>query len=134
MKTNGKILEYRSSLLVKDLLVNFSGYGVAVSKEALQHLPPNYELKIGQIYYLHPSSSSVGPVSPAGISPLADTDGTSGIKRIKIIITKKQLQELLAKQVSVEEVLAGLQKGTWDGVDSPTSWRPTLGTILEGSE
>ncbi|KAF8412063.1 hypothetical protein HHK36_000016 [Tetracentron sinense] len=128
VKTDGKILEYRASILVKDLLVNFSGYGVSLSKEASQHLTPNYELKIGQLCYLLPSP---GSVNPTGIS----SDCTSvRIKRIKVIITKQQLQELLSKKASVEEMLTGLRKGIWDGVDSSPSWRPKLKTILEESE
>lgn len=134
VKMDGKILEFSMPILVKDILVNFSGSGIGSSKEAYEHLPPNYELKIGKTYYLLPSVSAVDTTSPADISSAAETDKGNGVRRIKIVITKQQLQELLTKQVSVEEVLSGLEKRTWNTVDSSTNRKPKLESIPEGCE
>lgn len=124
VKEDGKILENRAATLVKDMLMEFPGYGFALSPEALQPLPPNYLLN--------------GPVqiaSPAQNSPSVDIGSRNGTKRIKVIITKKKLQELLLKKVTVEEMLSGLQKDSCGGDHSSlTRWRPLLETIPEGSE
>ncbi|XP_077249291.1 uncharacterized protein LOC143888764 [Tasmannia lanceolata] len=125
VKMDGKILEYRAPVLVKDLLFNFDGYGIGISQNASQHLPSYHELKVGHMYYLLSS-----PVKRS----LIDEDPPVGLKRIKVVISKKQLQELMAKTISVEEVISGLHKGEWDGIDSTKSWSPKLETIPEGSE
>lgn len=78
MKTDGKILEYTRPMLVKNVLMNFSGYGIGLSKRPLRQLPLNYELKVGHVYYLLPLSSSDYSSSSLGM------EGTSsGKKRIK---------------------------------------------------
>ncbi|XP_043706287.1 uncharacterized protein LOC122655951 [Telopea speciosissima] len=139
VKSDGKILEYRAPILVRDVLATFADdYGeiLGISKEVSskpdQSLPPGYELKIGHVYYLFPSSAAAATTFP----PICDQK-----RQIKICITKKQLQELLSKTVTMEELLSnstGLdddQKVVWEGVDSFTScWRPKLETILEGCE
>lgn len=135
VKEDGKILEYRAPMLVKDMLIKFPGYGFALSPEALQPLPPSYQLKAGHVYHLLPLYDPVQIASPAHNSPSVDLDSANGTKRIKVIITKHQLQELLLQKVSVEEMLSGLQKDAWDGVHSSVKrWRPLLETIPEGSE
>ncbi|KAF2299496.1 hypothetical protein GH714_032253 [Hevea brasiliensis] len=93
VKTDGKMLEFSSPVLVKDVLVNFSGSGIGLSKEAAEHLPLDYELKLGQVYYILPSLRSVETISSA------QTAG--GVKRIKVVITKQQLKQLLTEQAMV---------------------------------
>ncbi|XP_010251991.1 PREDICTED: uncharacterized protein LOC104593728 [Nelumbo nucifera] len=142
VKSDGKILEYRASILVKDVLLNFSDCGIGISQEAFRYLPPNYELKIGHMYYLLPSSSSssssacLSPsAAPPPVSPSsADAHRPGCLKRIKVVITKQQLQLLLSKTVSLEELLLARDKPAWDGVDSTTNWKPKLETIPEGNE
>ncbi|KAL4347556.1 hypothetical protein GQ457_17G023150 [Hibiscus cannabinus] len=101
VKIDGKMLEFKAPLLVQDVLV---------SKTVSPHLPRNYELKMGSA-----TSSSV-----------ADTQQAGGVKRIKVVITKQELQQLLNKKVSVAEVLAGLEK--------PRNWKPKLESILEEND
>uniref|UniRef100_A0A7N2KVE3 Uncharacterized protein n=1 Tax=Quercus lobata TaxID=97700 RepID=A0A7N2KVE3_QUELO len=123
MKTDGKILEYTRPMLVKNVLMNFPGYGIGLSKRPLRQLPLNYELKVGHVYYLLPLSRSDYSSSSLGM------EGTnSGTKRIKVIITKQQLEELLSKKISVEEKLLEIQK------ESMSRWRPVLETIPEGMD
>ncbi|KAE8077623.1 hypothetical protein FH972_016172 [Carpinus fangiana] len=126
VKMDGKVLEFSMPTIVKDILVNFSGTGIGLSKEASEHLPPNYELKMGKVYYMLPADISSTP------DDVEKAD--RGVKRIKIVITKQQLQDLLTKQISVEDVLLGLEKRTCDSLDSPKNWKPKLESIPEGSE
>ncbi|KAL5567673.1 hypothetical protein UlMin_024248 [Ulmus minor] len=140
VKIDGKILTFKEPILVKDVLVSFSS-GIGLTKEASEHLPPCYELKKGKVYYMLPSltcekkTSVVSEVS--SFSSMAGNDQKDGgIKRIKIVITKKRLQELLKKQISVEEVLLEVEKKTNTCVldNSRSSWKPELESIPEGSD
>ncbi|XP_034710156.1 uncharacterized protein LOC117932940 [Vitis riparia] len=133
VKRDGKMIQFRGPILVKDVLVNFSGLGVGVSREALQHLPSDYELKIGKVYYLLPCPcSSGGSVSAPEVSSMVDDGGQkgSGMKRIKVVITKQQLQDLLSKQISLEELLLSQSVD----LSSPRNWKPKLDPIPEGIE
>ncbi|ONI25746.1 hypothetical protein PRUPE_2G317800 [Prunus persica] len=126
VKTDGKVLEFRAPTLVKDMLMNFSGSGISESKQASELLSPNYKLKLGKVYYMIPLLGSVAKKDRAAT------------RRIKIVITKQQLQELLTKQISVQEVLStsGLEQKSCSSNDSSTNWKPKLESIpeLEGSE
>ncbi|KAI9098018.1 hypothetical protein K1719_025789 [Acacia pycnantha] len=119
-KPDGKILEFRTPIAVKQILQDFPAFFICVSKETSQPLSPDHRLKADTLYYLLPHVSSLG-ISDEG----------SGIKRVKIVITKQQLEQLVAKQISLEDVLSNVQSRT---VDSPNSWRPQLDSIPEGNE
>lgn len=139
VKIDGKVLELKSPITVNDLLANFSGFGVSVSESASQNLPSTYKLKVGKKYYLRPFLNSTGIISPTNTSsPVETEEAAEGVKRIKVVITKQQLQELLSKQISVEDVLSGLGVGgrtTSSCVDSAsTCWKPKLEPIEELSE
>lgn len=129
VKMDGKKIQFRGPILVSDVLPNFSGLGVGESREALQHLPSNYELKIGRVYYLLP-----GPASSRGcdVSAMDDEEQkASGVpKRIKVVITRQQLQELLSKKISVAELLLSRPADS----SSLGNWKPKLDTIPEGIE
>ncbi|KAK8481606.1 hypothetical protein V6N13_077208 [Hibiscus sabdariffa] len=120
VKMDGKMLEFKAPLLVKDVLVKYSGSGIGLSKTVSPHLLRNYELKTGKVYYILPASDSS--------SSVADTLQAGGVRRIKVVITKQELQQLLNKQVSVAEVLAGLEK------EKPRNWKPKLESILEEND
>ncbi|XP_022773755.1 uncharacterized protein LOC111316004 [Durio zibethinus] len=137
VKMDGKILEFRAPVLVKDVLVKFSGSGIGLSKTVAQHLPLNYELKMGKVYYILPSvDDPVRAPTPESNSDssVADTQQTGGVKRIKVVITKQELHQLLTKQLSVEEVLACLEKRNGNFVVSPRNWKPKLESISEENE
>ncbi|XP_059627345.1 uncharacterized protein LOC132270161 [Cornus florida] len=133
VKMDGKMLEFTAPILVKNLLVDYSGSGVGVSKEASHHLPPNYELKLGRSYYLLPITGSVSASSPACVSSMNGTEQNGVVKRIKVVITKKQLEELLSKQISAGDVLSELERETCP-IDSSSCWKPKLESIPEGNE
>ncbi|KAG5558906.1 hypothetical protein RHGRI_008748 [Rhododendron griersonianum] len=137
VKVDGKILELKSPITVNDLSVNFSGFGVFVSETASQSLPPACELKMGKIYYLRPFPASTGIISPTSTPSAVETEETGAAKRITVVITKQQLQELLSKRISVEDVLSGLGVGgrTSSCIDSHSNcWKPKLEPIQEVSE
>ncbi|XP_039060659.1 uncharacterized protein LOC120204675 [Hibiscus syriacus] len=90
-------------LLVKDVLGKCSGWGIGSSK-----------------------TESNSP------SFVADTQRAGGVRRIKVVITKQEFQQLLTKQISAAEVLAGLEKRNVSS--SPRNWKPKLESILEVNE
>lgn len=58
VKSDGKVLEFTTPTLVKDVLVNFTGFVIGSSQDASHHhhhLSPDFELKMGQVYYMLPS-------------------------------------------------------------------------------
>ncbi|KAL2556294.1 uncharacterized protein Fot_01033 [Forsythia ovata] len=69
-----------------------------------------------------PDSSLTGTPPP----PVeAEAEPPTAVKRIKVVITKQQLQELLSKRTSIEAVILGIDS------DSQTSWKPILQPIPE---
>lgn len=130
VKMDGKVVEFGAPILVKDLLVQFSGLSIGISEKASDQLPLDYELKIGKVYYFLPS-----PASPKTSRSISEEDskeqgggGGGGVKRIKVLITKQQLRDLLSKQTSVKEVLARIEQ------PEIGLWKPELEPIPEGSE
>lgn len=125
VKPDGAILKYSSPILVRDAQTDMAVSGIGLFEGSSQHLPPEYELKMGEVYYVLP------PRRPP------DAVETKRVTRIKVVITKQQLQLLLDQQVSVEEVIARLDgkktvySGKW-GDCSASTWRPSLETISEG--
>ncbi|CAI8598594.1 unnamed protein product [Vicia faba] len=116
-KEDGKILEFTSPIHVKDILTNFPGNGIGVSKNATETLSQDHELKGGKLYYLIPHNKE------------EETEG--GIKRIKVLITKQQLQQLVTKQISLQELLSVVME---DGVRFRSDRKPILDSIPEENE
>ncbi|CAJ1974465.1 unnamed protein product [Sphenostylis stenocarpa] len=125
-KPDGKILEFSTPIHVKDILTNYPAYGVGVSKEVAEPLPPDHELKAGRLYYLLPSLHS-----PPNLASLRNVETSCGIKRVKVIITKHQLEQLVNKQISVEDILSEVRTV---GVKFPNNRKPKLDSIPEENE
>ncbi|GAB4826116.1 hypothetical protein Ancab_008986 [Ancistrocladus abbreviatus] len=124
LKIDGKILEFRAPLLVKDLLASYPCFYAGVFREATQPLPPDYELKLGKVYYLLPSPDSY-----------ADGERkVGGSKRIKVVITKQQLRQLMSKEIGPEDVLLGINQRPCSSEVSSLAWSPSLEAIPEASE
>ncbi|KAJ7959420.1 hypothetical protein O6P43_019998 [Quillaja saponaria] len=126
---NGKIVEFGRPTVVKDILMQFSASGIGISKESSEHLPPDYKLKRGKLYYLLPSVSSAGPETSCS----SNREQAGGIKRIKVVLTKQQLQELVTEKISLEDILlqSQVQSISCHSVDLPTNWKPKLDSIPE---
>ncbi|KAL8551071.1 hypothetical protein ACS0TY_000233 [Phlomoides rotata] len=124
VKIDGSVMEFKSPILVKELLIKFEGFGIKSSRKSSTLLPPNFVLKMGRTYYLIPSDEAKNRASP---KVELETDTT--VKRIKVVITKKQLEELLAKKTSMEKIIFGIDKACL-GVN----WKPSLASIPEENE
>ncbi|XP_058781420.1 uncharacterized protein LOC131655596 [Vicia villosa] len=117
-KEDGKILEFSSPVYVKDILTNFPGnYGIGVSKIATETLSQDHELKGGKLYYLHPHNKEEEP--------------EAGMKRVKVLITKQQLQQLVTKQISLQDLLSVVKE---DGVRFRSDRKTILDSIPEENE
>ncbi|CAL5204134.1 unnamed protein product [Lathyrus oleraceus] len=117
-KQDGKILEFSSPIHVKDILTNFPGnYGIGVSKNATETLSQDHELKGGKLHYLLPHNK--------------EEELEAGIKRIKVLITKQQLQQLVNKQISLQDLLSVVKE---DGVHIRNVRKPILDSIPEENE
>lgn len=140
MRNDGKILELRTPILVRDLMENNPNTYVGLFKEAIQPLPVDYRLKMGKIYYLLPCVNN---------KTIADEPVNGkvlgGSKRIKVVIRRDQLQQMLAqKQVKGgfefdDQVLFGVNLSRDCGSDSDvdgssSNWLPKLESIPEGNE
>ncbi|XP_043693341.1 uncharacterized protein LOC122643828 [Telopea speciosissima] len=153
MKTDGKVLEYKQPLRVHQVLSEFAGHAISDTLPVFRHLHPNTQMLSGRHYYLLPPplpsscsddssklpvASNPTPAEPAG-------HGSSGgvAVRVKIVITKQKLEEILSKGVlSVDEIISHLQNGKSKDVvginddESRSSrvWKPVLESIPEGND
>ncbi|ERM98527.1 hypothetical protein AMTRI_Chr09g38560 [Amborella trichopoda] len=128
-KTDGKILEYRAPLVVEQVLTTFEGQALYTSGISSDSLSKDYRLKPGQPYYLMPNKTVE---EPASTEEQGLERESGGVVRLKVVITKQQLQELLAKSISVADVISSL-RNMEDGSNRGHSrgWRPCLETIHE---
>lgn len=111
-KEDGKILEFSSPIHVKDILINFPANAIGNSKNETETLSQDHELKGGKLYYLIPHNKE------------AEEQGSGGTKRIKVLITKQQLQQLVTKEMSLQELLSVAK----------TDRKPILDSIPEENE
>ncbi|XP_060184521.1 uncharacterized protein LOC132614156 isoform X1 [Lycium barbarum] len=153
VKKDGKILEYKAPIKVHQVLSQFSGHVISNSLQVIdnQHLQPDDDLLGGQIYYLLPQL----PVQPPPKSAKKKVKFVSDqvkkkvkfandqlveeevkqkteVVRIKIVITKKELQALLNSEDGLIKV--GDIKSTTIVDDSTTNgieWKPVLDIIPE---
>jgi len=158
-KVDGKILEYRDPLFVKDLLRDYDGHAVVNCETSCHKLSPEYELLPGKTYCLIPNNSShissrdggvifhekvqEGVLKPASGKEVSEKNG---VVRLKIVITKRQLEEMLSKSISnkktfIEDMIFEFQSKSQlrepvreDPSVKPiySGWRPSLESISEG--
>lgn len=141
MKPDGKILEYKTPIKVQQVLSDFSGHAVSDSFQAFQHLQPDTKLLGGQLYYLVPlplPSPEVKKKVRFSIPEEEDGQGT-GVVRIKLVISKQELQEMLQKGgVSVDDMVSQLQgqqrvqkHNMSNNYNNSRGWKPVLESIPE---
>ena len=143
MKTDGKILEYQAPIKVQQVLSDFSSHALSDSFSGFQHLRPDAKLLPGQLYYLIPvpSPSQKNKKKKVRFSnpEVNDEQGSPGVVRIKLIISKQELQELLQEGgVSVHDMVSQIQsKQSTNGIDTSDAgdncrgWKPVLESIAE---
>ncbi|KAL8049356.1 hypothetical protein ABFX02_06G016300 [Erythranthe guttata] len=149
--SDGKIVEFTAPLPVKELLMKFESRFVVTSSRKFSdnnNLPPNFELQLGKTYYLHPCNKATDhhvttdvkaaePEPEPKPEPEPEPNGVSSVKRIKVVITKKQLQELLSNKTSFEKIILGVDKTCSSSVGASTNrncLKPRLAPIPEENE
>ncbi|KAK1392160.1 hypothetical protein POM88_011216 [Heracleum sosnowskyi] len=130
--------KYSTPVLVKDVLRKFSGFGIALARKNPLPLPSDFLLKLGNRYHLIPCAEGFESVEESG---MVEKEESGGVTRIKVVITKKQFQDLLSKQVLAADILSVLRSETYDGDDddddddfSKRIWKPKLESIPEEHE
>ncbi|KAK4281657.1 hypothetical protein QN277_013122 [Acacia crassicarpa] len=106
MKTDGEILEYKSPILVHQVLKEFSGHAISESVPVLRRLQPNTKLLADHLYYLVPPSQEPAKKKVRFADPeVQDSQESSSVVRIKVVISKQELQAMLNKGgISVNNV------------------------------
>ncbi|KAK8916503.1 hypothetical protein KSP39_PZI022717 [Platanthera zijinensis] len=124
-------------VLLEELLSGFHGFGVSISNTSSLFLLPDHELRSGKAYHLVPLGAPQFSGSPDLKPPAIVNEGKEegGSRRVKIFLTKKQLQELLSMNGSLDEMayVAGGGGGEL-GEGNCGSWKPELDTIFEEVE
>ncbi|GAB2227120.1 hypothetical protein Droror1_Dr00008929 [Drosera rotundifolia] len=105
MKTDGKILEYRAPIKVNQVLSEYTGQAVCSMLPALLYLQPDTELIAGFFYYLVPAQTpspktEKKKVKFSSMEQMEQEVGreSAGLK-IKIVMSKQQLKEMIANRV-----------------------------------
>ncbi|MBA0625117.1 hypothetical protein Godav_010356, partial [Gossypium davidsonii] len=116
MKIDGKILEYQPPIKVEQVLSDFPAHAISDSFSGFHHFQSDAKLLPGHLYYLVPLPSTAINKSKEKkvrfLNPEVNDDGkgSPGVVRIKLIITKQELQELIQKQgVEVETCFGKLR-------------------------
>ncbi|KAI9122023.1 hypothetical protein K1719_006712 [Acacia pycnantha] len=143
-KTDGKVLEYEAPIKVHQVLTQFSGHAITESLPVVRHLHPNTKLLRGQLYYLVPPASPPSPKTSKRKVRFANPEGEidqeeSSVVRIKLVISKKELQNMLCKGgISINNILPLVHgEKVEEGEDKAhdeygyQGWKPALESIPE---
>lgn len=144
VKSDGKTLKYKTPIKVHQILKQFSNH--AVSDSQLMHLHPNTKLLNDELYYLVPlplPSPKANKKKVRFAEPEIEGGGASesGLIRIKLVISKQELQHMVHNGgISVNEMLSLVhdEKGV-DGTQDvcrridycSQGWKPALESIPE---
>lgn len=146
IKPDGEVLEYSPPMKVCHVLSIFGGHALYDSLPVVRHLHPDTDMIGGRVYYLSPllaaprqRAKKAGDIS----SKITPTGQESGVLRIKLVISKQELQAMLQKGgVTVDNMVSKLQNnGKVYGTDSFSSdsrrssprWMPMLESVPEGN-
>ncbi|CAN6887801.1 unnamed protein product [Brassica oleracea var. botrytis] len=148
MRNDGEVVEYRGPMKVHDILTQFSGhYSLFDSLSNHCHLHPQAKLLCGRLYYLmpkqtttvkHKKTKKVRFANPE-VEKEGDTKEKSpSVVRVKMVVSKKELEKLLQGGSVHEVVYRSLDKQHLcrddddDAADEClTGWRPLLDSIPE---
>ncbi|EXB29542.1 hypothetical protein L484_010600 [Morus notabilis] len=134
---NGEILEFKGLTKVKKITTSgaYKGYNLVHHSQPFSPLSSNAKLEPGEVYYLVPDLALICP------KVVADNCTYKIRQKIKIVVTREQLEYLLLRSgsskqlqskdvcVRVSESFSGFEEGR-----SPRSWRPSLASIEEAKE
>ncbi|CAN7002237.1 unnamed protein product [Brassica rapa subsp. trilocularis] len=148
MRNDGEVVEYRGPMKVHDILTQFSGhYSLFDSLSNHCHLHPQAKLLCGRLYYLmpkqtttvkHKKTKKVRFANPE-VEKEGDTKEKSpSVVRVKMVVSKKELEKLLQGGSVHEVVYRSLDKQHLCRDDDAaaadeclTGWRPLLDSIPE---
>lgn len=126
---NGELIEFKASTTVEKITSGpYIGYNLVHHARPFSPLPPNGKLEPGEVYHLVPLS-----FKPLVFPPGSDQENC-GTQRVKIVLTKAQLEMLLSslgkfKHENIRIWFSGsYRSGSEEGSHK---WRPSLGTIKE---
>lgn len=149
MKTDGNILKYKAPMRVHQVLSEFSNHALSDTLTVSRHLRPDTEMLGGHIYYLLPltlPSPKIGKKKVRFSDAVEEdgkiTQGGGGVVRIKMVITKQELIDMLRKGgVAVNGEISQLHEkqntngvGKFDDEGSENNckgWKPLLESIPE---
>ncbi|XP_054804280.1 uncharacterized protein LOC129307368 [Prosopis cineraria] len=140
VKTDGKVLEYKAPIKVHQVLTQFSGHEISESLPVVRHLQPSTKLLRGQLYYLVPPAPKAAAKKVRFANPEVESEEEeSRVVRIKVVISKKELQNMLCKGgISINNILPLVRDENGedhDGEDKTDygcqEWKPALETIPE---
>lgn len=139
IKTDGKVVAYKAPIKVHHVLSEFPGHAISDNLPVVRHLKPDAKLVSNHVYYLValplPSPKAGKKKKVRFACPEGEGVEESGVMRIKLVITKKDLQEMLAKGVvSVDDMVAQVlqsRKGGDGADDDCRQWKPDLESIAE---
>ncbi|KAL6514364.1 hypothetical protein OROHE_019106 [Orobanche hederae] len=157
IKTDGKILEYKSPIKVHRLLSEFSHHAISDTLPVIKHMHPNADMLRGRLYYLLPLQGPPSQLQPIkkkkkrvrfsdDVRELGDEiDGKAA--RIKLVIGREELRAVLSNEgVSVDDMIiykvrkeenTTKAESCCDGDDHNNviskKWSPCLKSIPEGN-
>ncbi|KAJ4882375.1 Uncharacterized protein Rs2_32468 [Raphanus sativus] len=158
VRNDGKVLEYREPATVHHILTQFSGHSI-FDNNSTCHLLPDAKLLSGRLYYLLPTTTSkkktkkvtfadpeveedarllredVADTGESNINNDGDDNKNVSFTRVKIVVTKQELEKLLQGGSVQEMVYQTLEKQILhtddDNLECNGSWRPMLDSIPE---
>lgn len=125
----GEELEFKSSIKVRTIISgSYQGYSLVHKTLPYAALPPNTKLEPGEVYYLMPPLSQSS--SPKVSSKLANEETCGKKKKLKIVLTRQQLELLLrnSSQLKSKGIAIRLSDGLGNG---DCKWHPSLAAIPE---
>lgn len=147
IKSDGGILECKPPMTVHHVLSKFGGHAISDTLPVIQHLHPDADMIGGRAYYLLPLLAGPPQIVKTTVknsSTITATGQESGVLRIKLIISKQELQAMLQKgKVTVDDMVSKLQTNgkvndpdslTTDSRKSSGGWMPVLESIPEGNQ
>lgn len=112
VKPDGKILEYKASIKVNDVLSEFQGHGLSEKLPVLQYLKPNIDLVAGRLYYLVPLPTQSPRVKKKKVrfaepEKVEERENERKHLTIKLVISKQELKEMLENgAVALDELVS----------------------------
>nr|CAD1836745.1 unnamed protein product [Ananas comosus var. bracteatus] len=129
MRVDGKILQYKPPMKVHQALEEFPNHAISDSFSTVRYLNPSTNMRGGRPYYLLPLKKT----------PITEAVFEDGVIRIKLVITKQALKDMLRKEIiSLDDVISLCQRESRETAKSDekgcAGWQPALQSIPEGND